>query len=175
MVRHAWKHVPFYRQAMEQRGFTPADLREPEDLELLPLISNEDMRNNPSIFHSDLLDPEEDMLIRAGNYKLVYWSRHASLQWFARISRTRDVINSLIGQKSGYTELYVIPPASCNPEMNRYWYGNLFFRGRSAGRSRIDINDSYERIVEEINRIRPDILYCYGSYTEHFARFIVSR
>lgn len=175
IVSHAWKHVPFYRLAMEQRGLTPADFRRPEDLKKLPLISNEDMRENPSVFHSDSLNYKTDMLIKTGNYKLVYWSRRAALMWFARISRCRDVINNLLDQKSGYTEVYVNALISCNPEMNKYWNSNLLFTGRAAGRIRLDIHDPYEKIVEEINRIRPDILYCFGSYSEHLVKFIENR
>jgi phenylacetate-CoA ligase len=175
IVRHAWRHVPFYRQAMEERGLKPADLREPEDLEQLPLISNEDLRKNPSSFHSVSRNSRTDMLIRAGNYKNIYWSRRAALQWFARISRSRDVLNNLLGRKSGYTEVYINSPVSSNSEMNRYWSGNLLFKGRASGMFRLDINDSYEKIVDEVNRIRPDILYCFGSYAEHLVKFIHNR
>lgn len=175
MVRHAWKHVPFYRRAMEERGLQPSDIREPEDLSLLPLISNEDMRRNPSIFHSTMADPGRDMVIRTGNYKEVLWSRHAALQWFARISRTREVINNLTGKKSGYTEVYVNSPVNCNLEINKYWEKNLLFLGRASAKERLDANDLYEKITRDINRLRPDILYCFGSFSEHLVKYINSR
>lgn len=172
MIRHAWKHVPFYRNAMLERGLTPADFRRPEDLRLLPLISNEDFRRDPSIFNSDRIDIGGDMLMRAGNYKQIYWSRRAALQWFARISRNRAVVNNLLGNSSGYIEAYVQPMEDCNHTMNRFWEENLLFRSRASGVHRFNINDPYRETLSNLNGIRPDIVYCYGSHSEQFFRYI---
>lgn len=172
MVNHAWKHVPFYRSVMEERGLSPADLRHPEDLRLLPLISNEEFRKDPSIFNSEKINIEDDMLMRAGNYKKIFWSRKAALQWFARISRNRAVVNNLLGKHSGYVEAYVQPKEDCNHTMNKFWGDNLLFRGRAAGRYRLNINEPYTETLKRLNEIRPDIIYCYGSHTEQFFKYI---
>lgn len=172
MVNHAWKHVPFYRSVMEERGLSPADLRKPEDLRLLPLISNTEFRKNPSIFNSEKINIEDDMLMRAGNYKKIYWSRKAALQWFARISRSRAVVNNLLGRNSGYVEAYVQPNEDCNHTMNKFWGENLLFRGRTAARHRLNINEPYTETLKRLNEILPDIIYCYGSHTEQFFKYI---
>ena len=172
MIRHAWKHVPFYRDAMRKRGLSPADFRRPEDLRFLPLISNEEFRKDPSIFNSDKIDTGGDMLMRAGNYKKIYWSRQAALQWFARISRSRAVVNNLLGKKSGYVEAYVQPMEDCNHTMNKFWGENLLFRSRASGVHRLNINDPYIDTLRRLNDIRPDIVYCYGSHSEQFFRYI---
>ncbi len=172
MIRHAWKHVPFYRNAMRERNLSPVDFRRPEDLNLLPLISNEEFRKDPTIFNSDKIDTGGDMLMRAGNYKKIYWSRHAALQWFARISRSRAVINNLLGKDSGYIEAYVQPMEDCNHTMNKFWGENLLFRSRAAGVYRFDINDPYTETLRNLNEVRPDIVYCYGSHSEQFFRHI---
>lgn len=172
IVKHAWNHVPFYRGAMEKIGMTPADIRRGEDLQRLPLISNQDIRRDPSLFNSDTADFENDLLLLAGNYKKIYWSRKAALQWFTRITRFRTVINNLLEKDSGYVEVYINPVKSCNAVLNEFWKENLLFRGRAAGRFRLDINDPYEETVEKINAIRPDIIYCFGSHSEHLLKFI---
>ena len=172
MIRHAWKHVPFYRNAMRERGLSPADFRRPEDLKLLPLISNEEFRRDPSIFNSDKINIGGDMLMRAGNYKKIYWSRKAALQWFARISRSRAVLNNLLGKHSGYVEAYVQPVEDCNHTMNKFWGENLLFRSRAAGVHRLNINNPYIDTLRRLNDIRPDIIYCYGSHSEQFFRYI---
>ncbi len=38
MVAHAYRHVPFYRDAMDQRGLKPGDFQTAADLAKLPLI-----------------------------------------------------------------------------------------------------------------------------------------
>ena len=40
IVKHAWNHVPFYRESMENAGLTPMDIRRVEDLQLLPPYPN---------------------------------------------------------------------------------------------------------------------------------------
>jgi len=175
IVRHAWKHAPFYRQAMQARGLNPTDFRTAKDLEKLPLISKAEMKEDSSIFNSCRVDTEQDFSLRTGNYKHIFWSRKAALQWFARISRTRQVMNNLMNQDSGFVELSVNSEDGCNPNLNRYWNEMLLFRGRAAARRRIDINEPYEKVVQEINSVKPDILYCFGSYSENLIKFVVNR
>ncbi len=172
IVKFAWKHVPFYRDAMKKRGLTPRDFRTGDDLKLLPLISNSDLRDNPEIFNSDTTDYKKDMLLHAGNYKSIYWSPKAARQWFARVTRTRVVLNALLERSSGYTEVYIHPSNSCNQGMNEYWRNSFFFRGRAAARLRLDMKDPYSDTVEKLNAIRPDIVLSFGSYSEHLLKYI---
>ena len=172
MVRHAWKHVPFYREAMLERGLSPRDFNTPGDLELLPLINNRKFRENSSIFNAETADVRNDFVMMAGNYKRICWSRRAALQWFTRISRSREVLNNLLGRHSGYVEAYVLPVEDCNVTLNKYWKENLLFRGRTDHRYRININDPHDKTIRRLNEIRPDIVYCYGSHTEQIFKYI---
>ncbi|MBQ2161098.1 MAG: phenylacetate--CoA ligase, partial [Firmicutes bacterium] len=43
-VRHVWEHVPYYRGLMEEKGVTPDDIKDIDDLHKLPFISKEDLR-----------------------------------------------------------------------------------------------------------------------------------
>ena len=172
MIKHVWKHVPFYRDAMLERGLTPNDFRHTDDLKLLPLISNREFRKDPLIFNSDTINTDNDYVMRAGNYKQIFWSRHAALQWFTRISRTRAVLNNLLEKQTGYVEAYIQPSQDCNHTLNRYWKENLLFRGMASMRHRLDINDPYEKTIERLNEIKPDIVYCYGSQTEQVFKYI---
>ena len=44
-VRHVWEHVPYYRKKMEEKGVTPADIKDTEDLHKLPFLSKTDLRD----------------------------------------------------------------------------------------------------------------------------------
>lgn len=48
IIRHAYAHVPYYRELMAGLKLTPADFRTVEDLQLLPVLTKEDVRR-----HSD--------------------------------------------------------------------------------------------------------------------------
>ena len=43
-VRHVWDSVPYYRHKMEEKGLTPDDIRGVEDLQKLPFLSKDDLR-----------------------------------------------------------------------------------------------------------------------------------
>ena len=44
-VRHVYQNVPYYRQLMEDRGLTPADIQGTKDLYKLPFLSKDDLRD----------------------------------------------------------------------------------------------------------------------------------
>lgn len=44
LLRHAYDHVPFYRQRFLTAGLVPSDLRGPEDLHALPIVRRADLQ-----------------------------------------------------------------------------------------------------------------------------------
>ena len=44
-VRHVWENVPYYRNKMQEKGLTPADIKGVEDLHKLPFLSKADLRD----------------------------------------------------------------------------------------------------------------------------------
>jgi len=46
LVSHAYRHVPYYREAMDRAGLGPEDIRTIEDLRRMPLLHKDDVRDN---------------------------------------------------------------------------------------------------------------------------------
>ena len=46
LVRHAYRHVPYYRDRMKTAGLTPDDIRTLDDLHKLPMLSKADVRKH---------------------------------------------------------------------------------------------------------------------------------
>ncbi|MGB9660935.1 MAG: phenylacetate--CoA ligase family protein [Moorellaceae bacterium] len=46
IVEYVYERVPFYRQALKERGLRPSDIRTLEDVRLLPMTTKEDFRKN---------------------------------------------------------------------------------------------------------------------------------
>ena len=44
-VQHVWENVPYYREKMEKKGVTPADIQSVDDLYKLPFLSKADLRD----------------------------------------------------------------------------------------------------------------------------------
>jgi phenylacetate-coenzyme A ligase PaaK-like adenylate-forming protein len=47
LLRHACRHVPYYRDLFSSKGFNPDDISSIEDLSAIPLTSKDDLRNRP--------------------------------------------------------------------------------------------------------------------------------
>jgi phenylacetate-CoA ligase len=46
MLRHAYATVPFYRERFDNHGIRPEDIRTPADLQRIPVLTRDDIRNN---------------------------------------------------------------------------------------------------------------------------------
>ncbi|MCT8338071.1 phenylacetate--CoA ligase family protein [Methanoculleus sp. Afa-1] len=46
LLDHAYENVPYYRRIFQERGLVPEDIRSPADLELLPILTREDLQAN---------------------------------------------------------------------------------------------------------------------------------
>ncbi len=44
-IKHMWDNVPFYRNKMEEKGVTPADIKSADDIYKLPFMSKADLRD----------------------------------------------------------------------------------------------------------------------------------
>jgi phenylacetate-CoA ligase len=52
-LEYGYTHVPYVRARMQERGLRPSDIREPEDLSALPLMSKADVRRYRQDLRSD--------------------------------------------------------------------------------------------------------------------------
>jgi phenylacetate-CoA ligase len=57
LVHHAYHHVAYYRQKLDEGGLTPADVQTLDDLRKLPLLAKEEVRDN---LYFDLLSDNHD-------------------------------------------------------------------------------------------------------------------
>jgi len=46
LLYHAYENVPYYRKIFDERGLKPKDIQDFNDLQLLPYLTKEDVRNN---------------------------------------------------------------------------------------------------------------------------------
>ena len=57
LIRHCWRHVPFYRERMKQAGLGPDDIRGQADLHKLPLLTKSDIRKH---LYFDIMSDNHD-------------------------------------------------------------------------------------------------------------------
>jgi phenylacetate-CoA ligase len=54
LIDYCYAHVPFVKARMDQLGIRPADIREPRDLSLFPLMRKPDIRANREALRSEI-------------------------------------------------------------------------------------------------------------------------
>ncbi len=57
MIKHAYRHVPYYRELLDRHGIDPEDVRTLDDLRRIPMLTKDDIRKN---LHFDLMSDASD-------------------------------------------------------------------------------------------------------------------
>ena len=108
IIHHAYETVPFYRDAMNERGLRPSDIRTAEDLARLPLIDRLTVQQQLERFLStDYTDDRS----RSASYtsgstsgirRTIYWDHESRARFLARNERVRPVLLRLAGDSRGW-------------------------------------------------------------------------
>ena len=59
ILEHAYKNVPYYRKVFDTLGLQPRDIKDKEDLDKLPLLKKDYIRENPSAFLAKNISEKE--------------------------------------------------------------------------------------------------------------------
>src|SRR5690606_30722247 len=57
LIKHAYRHVPYYRELFDRHGIDPESIRTLEDLQRIPVLTKDDIRAN---LHVDLCSDSHD-------------------------------------------------------------------------------------------------------------------
>jgi phenylacetate-CoA ligase len=110
MVHHAYRTVPFYREAMDERGLSPSDFARAEDLSELPLIDAQTVQENLDSFVSSEFRDDRSRKVSytsgstTGVRRTVYWDYGDVVRSFAYEERVWPIILGL----AGYTRARIL-------------------------------------------------------------------
>ena len=88
--------------------------------------------------------------------------------------RERHVVSKLIGKADGYKEIHIDYGTSTSRKVLEFYRNRTWIPTR-PNRLLLSVSDPIPKIVESINRFRPDAILTFGSYLETFARTLVLR
>jgi phenylacetate-CoA ligase len=206
IVRHAYATVPFYREAMDELGLGPENLRCADDLSRLPLIDPVAVRSDVERFTSEALGPDDrEELGTSGTAStirgVVYWDNRHVLRSLAKAERDRSVLASLVAERhaasalrelagaslrstalgrlagaGGEHQRISIFPADLAARVTRTrWSERTLIPARSAHHHYFPAFLPFDEAVHHFNRIRPRIVFSFGSYAEQFLRYVAER
>lgn len=179
IVAHAYRAVPFYRDAMRRASLRPADFRTADDLSLLPLIDGAVVRANVDAFRSTAYRPQDCHTLfstgtSATGQKRISWDTRALFRQLAYGERDRVALYHLLGRTRGQRRLSLFPAESSTAEVTRFHRALLSVPAAFAWTESLSSQATYEKVAQRISELWPDIVYSYGSTTEAFFRHVVA-
>lgn len=176
IVRHAWESVPYYRDAMDAARLRPEDFRSADDLARLPLVSGEELAEQPDRFASRRYPPARTLTLRSsgttGRPKTVRYSAGALFTALAHGQRQREVLARFVGRRFGYRELTALRSASVSSQLRAFYESHSWVPRRlELTRSNFPLDAGFEEAARRIDEFRPDVILGYGSWLGAFFRW----
>jgi phenylacetate-CoA ligase len=163
---YAAAHVPYYRGLLRS-----GEVRGVADLAELPLLDKAAVRDDPAAFRSSAPDVSEGLSLRTTGSTwdplTVFHDRRSLLENIAYAERERTVETRFVGRQFRYVALdlgfrqTITTPQEVRAFYDRSCYRPLRPRHHSAG-----VDEPLERVVQTIDRLRPDVVRGYGTYLE---------
>jgi phenylacetate-CoA ligase len=181
MVEHAYRNVPFYREAMDQRGLKPRDFQTAADLARLPLIDRDLYVQHPEKFLAPHFAEADGLTLHSsgtsGIPKTVRQEARALFLAYVSGHRRRVVFSHFIGRPFGYRETRFARPLGM-PTVVRGFYEERSWTPRRIDLTRQKLSPgdlSVEETVAAVNEFRPELMVGYGSYLGALFREIRQR
>jgi phenylacetate-coenzyme A ligase PaaK-like adenylate-forming protein len=203
IVNLAYQAVPFYQEAMRERGLQPSDFRAVSDLAELPLIDGALVQENLEQFLVKGANRETWSTFHtsgstSGVRRTVYWDRGSMLRGLAYVERIWPVLSKLAGEPRsravmrallGETRAQALL-AKLGRQTRMLFISQNELRtrmlvppvDRGIWRPQTAVNyhflstlEPMEVVADRMNVIRPRMVFSFGSYADQFLRFLANR
>lgn len=158
LVRHAYEHVPYYRDLFERHGVQPGQVRTTADLARIPISSREDLRAcPPEQLIARGLNPDRLIAtMTSGSSGQPFEMRNTwleqNLEYLFRLRAQRQ-----LGQRTGDRIAIIARPARHHPKDNKLLGMALRTLGLQK-RSRFSLFDSPQQLLAHLEAFRPHIV-----------------
>ena len=167
-VAHAYRHVPYYQETMDELGLRPADIRTAADLAKLPLLQRRELQRDPERFRSRSQPAHRYVVRRTGGTSgeplTIFVDRFSLFQVAAQRQRFRVILMRLAGKRFRLRQALVKGTGTEQATDRAYRRLSLAPPSIRTVDRRFSMAESPGRNVKLINEFRPDALRSFGSY-----------
>ncbi len=174
LVRHAWLHVPHYRESMHAAGMTPDDVRTAADLQALPLVDKLALTLEPERFAAEGYENRDGLtLLSSGTSGRRRRFRYDALALFEALAagrRQRIALKRFVGRESGYREAVVNREGNAGAQIRQFWESRLLpFRGVELTRARFSPSLPFAALLSSLNEFKPEVIRGLGHTWARFS------
>ncbi len=170
-IAYAYRHVPYYREALDRLGLGPADFATARDLARLPVIEREQLRRDPEYFVSREKPLERYVQLATdgttGMPVALYHDPFALFQGATHSERREAAIFRLAGRRVRIRRVFVGSPMGTLARTTRAFRSrSLIPAGMRYSDLRLSMSEPPAVNAERISAFGADFLRGYGSYLE---------
>ena len=161
---------------MTERGLTPDDIATAADLARLPIVTGDDLAEDPSRFRSTKFPPGNALEVSttgtSGRLKYVAHDDRGLLTAYAAGAREHRVIRALAGRGEHLRSLTIAPPQGTGLALESWWISRtLRPQRRGSAPTFLSVTTPAAEAVDVVNRVRPDIVRGFGSAIGYLYRW----
>jgi len=172
LFHYAIKHVPYYKNLVNEGKIDPLEIKSILDIEKLPILSKEDIRRNTDLFISDEYNKNDLIAIgtsgTTGKTLNIYVSKESRRYAYAFFSRFKRWAK-LDSRKNNVTFAgrTIIPTDSPPP----FWRKNLISNNYLFSSYHLTDNN-FKLYIDGLNKVKPHYIDSYPSSIYILAKYI---
>jgi phenylacetate-CoA ligase len=176
-IMYAAETVPYYRELFAREGIDPREIVSAAELEQLPLTPKEAVRKEPDRFVSQSRRGRESIAFHTSGATGIpirfHHDRRSLLQNIAFGERQRHVEVRLVGREIRYLKVSLVRAGGTGAQVRSVYRSSTFIPVKPRRRS-VESTQPLDRIIEEINKLRPDVIRGNGSEVELLVRHVAA-
>jgi len=178
-VAHAQAHVPYYRETLGRLRLGPGDFTTAGDLARLPLIERQQLQRDPEYFLSTAQPLARHVRLQSGGTTgepvTVFRDSRSVVEANIHAQRWRSVVSRAAGRWR-LREAVVRPPQSSGGAFAaEFRRAVLLSPALRSDRHMLSLLDPPSTHIATLERLRPDVIFSYGSYLEALFAHLADR
>ncbi len=172
LLKHAYENIPYYRKVFDERDLKPHNIQNCSDLQKLPFLTKEIIRDNLSDLIARNYSPEKLEYVTTGGSTGVplgfYYEKGISrAQEWAFMKTQWDRVGYLFRDKCAVIKGYVIASTT----KGRFWEYTLLGRWLILSSYHMT-DDNLPRYIKKLREFKPRFVQAYPSAITILARFM---
>ena len=174
IVRYAAHYVPYYQTMFSANRIDYRDIRTAADLDQLPLLSKQMVRDNPDLFISTSPQGKSSVPFitsgSTGSPLRIHHDINSIISNVAYCEPEKQIIRQYVGRKKNTKNLSIIYSGST---MRKIWgvYSKHTFLKSPDERNMLFVEKSFDELIKKINVLKPDVINGYGSHFEALFKY----